>query len=56
MKLIYRYKTRNMVEFSDGSRASYSKKRYEPLLEKICKLAEDLNRKIWNYFEENENA
>lgn len=53
MKLIYRYETRNMVEFKDGSRASYSKKRYGPLLEKVCKLAEELDRKVWNYFEEN---
>lgn len=50
--MVYRYSTRNIVKFSDGSRASYSKKRYGPLLENVCELAEFLDRKVWNYFEE----
>ncbi len=50
--MIYRYEERNMVQFLDGSRASYSKKRYGLLLEKITVLSEQLDRKIWNYFEE----
>lgn len=53
--MIYRYEERNMVQFLNGTRASYSKKRYGPLLEKITLLSEQLNQKVWNYFEEDEN-
>lgn len=44
-----------MVQFLNGTRASYSKKRYGPMLEKITLLSEQLDRKVWNYFEEDEN-
>lgn len=47
----YDYADRVMVVFSDGSRASYARKRYGDLLDKIVKLSEWLDRKIWNYYE-----
>lgn len=50
--MIYKYKNRYIVEFKNKSRASYSSKRYGVLLESICQLAEQLDCKIWNYFEE----
>ena len=48
MKKIYEYDTRTVVEFSDGSRASYSVKRYGDLLKDIVKQSYDQDEKIWN--------
>jgi hypothetical protein len=53
--MIYKYPNRYIVQFSDGSRASYSIKRYGELIEKISRLSEKLDKKIWNYFEINGN-
>lgn len=52
--MIYKYPTRYIVVYKNGSRASYSLKRYGPLLDKITLLSEQLDRKIWNYFETDE--
>lgn len=49
--MIYKYADRYMVEFKNRTRASYSKKRYGELLEKIAILSEKEDRKIWNYYE-----
>lgn len=48
VKKIYEYETRTMVEFSDGSRASYSAKRYGDLLEDVVRQSYDQDEKIWN--------
>ena len=48
MKKIYRYDSRNIVVFSDGTRASYSKKRYGDLLEMVTQQAFELDYKIFN--------
>lgn len=40
-----------MVVFNDKSRASYSKLRYGPLLDKICEQSIQEDKKIWNYYE-----
>ena len=53
--MVYRYENRIMVEFSNKKRASYSRKRYGELLEKIVELSVFLDKKIWNYYEEKEN-
>lgn len=53
--MIYNYETRIVVEFSNKKRASYSKKRYGELLDKVVDLSILLDRKIWNYYEEKEN-
>jgi hypothetical protein len=44
--MIYKYPNRYIVQFSDGSRASYSIKRYGELIEKISRLSEKLDKKI----------
>lgn len=44
--MIYKYETRYIIEFSDKTRASYSIKRYGPLIEPLVKLAEKEDRKI----------
>lgn len=44
--MIYKYDSRYIVEFSNKTRASYSAKRYGPLLENITKQAEKEDRKI----------
>lgn len=49
--MIYRYDTRNIVEFKNNKRASYSARRYGTLLEKVTKLSHSLDKKIWNYYE-----
>ena len=49
--MIYKYPTRYIVVYKNGLRASYSLKRYGPLLDQITLLSEQLDRKIWNYFE-----
>lgn len=51
--MIYRYEERNMVQFTDVLGLHIPKKRYGPLLEKISSLSEQLDKKVWNYFEEN---
>lgn len=51
MGRIYKYADRYMVEFDNKSRASYSRKRYGPLLDKIAELSLSENKKIWNYYE-----
>jgi hypothetical protein len=43
---VYSYADRIMVEFSDKSRASYSRKRYGTLIDKIVELSVKENRKI----------
>lgn len=48
--MIYKYDTRYIVEFSNKTRASYSAKRYGPLLELVTQLAIKEDRKVWNYF------
>ena len=48
--MIYKYKDRYIVEFSNKTRASYSKKRYGELLEKITSQSEKEDIKIWNYY------
>lgn len=48
--MIYKYDTRYIVEFKDKTRASYSAKRYGPLLELVTQQAEQEDRKIWNYY------
>lgn len=48
MWLVYYYNTRNIVEFSDGSRASYSAKRYGELLNEVTLQSEKMDCKIWN--------
>lgn len=48
--MIYKYDSRYIVEFSNKTRASYSAKRYGPLLENITIQAEKEDRKIWNFF------
>lgn len=53
--MIYKYDTRYIVTYSNGNRASFSKKRYGPLLEKISLLSEKIDHKIWNYFEISDN-
>lgn len=49
--MIYKYNTRNIVCFQNKSRASYSKIRYGELLDKVSELAEQEDKKIWNYYE-----
>ena len=49
--MIYKYENRYIVSFKNGSRASYSYRRYQTLLEKVCKQAEQEDEKIWNYYE-----
>lgn len=49
--MIYKYDTRTMVQFTDGTRASYSTKRYGTLLDKIVSKSVELDKKIWNYYE-----
>jgi hypothetical protein len=44
--MIYKYDTRYIVEFKDKTRASYSAKRYGPLLELVTQQAEKEDRKI----------
>ena len=46
--MIYKYETRYIVEFSNKSRASYSRQRYGPLLELVTQQAIKEDRKIWN--------
>lgn len=53
--MVYFYENRVMVEFTNKTRASYSRKRYGPLLNKVVQLSVLLDRKIWNYFEEKED-
>lgn len=53
--MIYKYNTRNIVCFQDKSRASYSKIRYGVLLDKISELAEKEDKKVWNYYEIDED-
>lgn len=53
---IYKYDTRYIVEFNDKTRASYSKLRYGPLLEKVTQLALEEDHKIWNYYEIQDNV
>lgn len=52
--MIYRYEQRNMVEFRDGTRASYSKKRYGELLEMVTIQSEQEDRKIWNPYKKDD--
>lgn len=54
--MIYRYADRYIVEFKNRTRASYSKKRYGELLEKIAILSEKEDKKIWNYYEVKDNV
>ena len=53
--MIYKYNTRNIVCFQNKSRASYSKIRYGVLLDKISELAEKEDKKVWNYYEIDED-
>lgn len=46
MGRIYKYADRYVVEFDNKSRASYSRKRYGPLLDKIAELSLSENKKI----------
>ena len=49
--MIYSYSNRVMVQFKDGSRASYSRLRYGPLLDKLVQLSVQEDKKVWNYYE-----
>lgn len=49
--MIYKYDTRIMVQFTNGTRASYSVKRYGTLLDRIVSQSVELDKKIWNYYE-----
>lgn len=51
MGRIYKYDTRYIVEFNNKTRASYSKQRYGPLIDKITEQAIQEDHKIWNYYE-----
>lgn len=53
--MIYKYEDRYIVVFQDNTRASYSKKRYGELLEKVTQQAEKENKKVWNYYEEDDD-
>ena len=54
--MIYKYDTRYIVQFSDKTKASYSKQRYGILIDKIAELSEKEDRKIWNYYEVDNNV
>lgn len=47
----YSYETRIILEYSDKTRASFSRKRYDPLLEKVVSLSGELDKKLFNYIE-----
>ena len=53
--MIYKYTDRYIVEFKNKTRASYSRKRYGELLELVCSLSEKEDKKIWNYYEIDNN-
>lgn len=46
MGKVYKYDTRYIVEFNDKTRASYSKLRYGPLLEKVTQQALEEDHKV----------
>lgn len=46
--MIYKYESRYIVEYSNKSRASFSKGRYGPLIDLIAKQSEKLDYKIFN--------
>lgn len=57
MGKIYEYDTRIMLEFNDGSRASYSKQRYGKLLDNVVAQSYNQDEKIWNpYVIDNEDT
>ena len=56
-KKIYKYEERVIVQFSDGTRANYSRGIYGDLLDKTVQLSYSLDKKICNYYEiDGENA
>ena len=48
MGKIYEYDNRNIVEFNNKNRASYSIKRYGDLLGMVTQQSLELDKKIWN--------
>lgn len=49
--MIYEYETYFVVQFSNKTRARYSKNKYGSLINKIVNLSESLDKKIYNYYE-----
>lgn len=49
--MIYEYDDYFIVQFSNKTRARYSKRKYDPLINKIVKLSIELDKKIYNYYE-----
>ena len=49
--MIYEYETYFVVQFSNKTRARYSKNKYGSLINKIVSLSESLDKKIYNYYE-----
>ena len=53
--MIYEYETYFVVQFSNKTRARYSKNKYGSLINKIVSLSESLDKKIYNYYENLKN-
>ena len=49
--MVYYYQDRAIVALTNGSRLSYSRKRYGSLFDRVICLSEQKNEKIWNYYE-----
>ena len=55
MGLVWYYNDKAVIQFNDKTRASFSRKRYGTLFDKVVNLSLKEDRKIWNYYDQKTN-